>query len=125
MEKCCSEVGQRNVVADGDTGSRKDVLVGDLLLESICRLIKIGENDPVVIKKKKKPRMHRKQREYFFSEAPSEGARSVGFRPKRRHTSSTVSVGSAGKVGGLVEGMIMEEFLLDCSCFLMSIQKAS
>ena len=29
-KKCCSEVGQRNVVADGDTGSRKDVLVGEL-----------------------------------------------------------------------------------------------
>lgn len=42
-KKCCSEVGQRNVVADGDTGSRKDVLVGDAILESICRLIKMEE----------------------------------------------------------------------------------
>lgn len=43
LKKCCSEVGQRNVVADRDTGSRKGVLVGDAILESIYRLIKMGE----------------------------------------------------------------------------------
>lgn len=38
----CSEVGQRNVVADGDTGSRKDVLV-EIFTREYLRLIKIGE----------------------------------------------------------------------------------
>lgn len=43
LKKCCSVVGQRNVVADGETGSRKGFLVGDAMLENICRLIKVGE----------------------------------------------------------------------------------
>ena len=30
-----------------------------------------------------------------------------------------MSVGTAGKVVGVVDGKLMEEFLPDCSCFLM------
>lgn len=57
----------------------------------------------------------------FKSEAFQEGKKGWDSRLYRGHASSIVGVGSAGEVGGVVEGMMMEDFLLDCSCFLMSM----
>ena len=57
----------------------------------------------------------------FKSEALQKGKKGWDSGLYRGHASSIMSMGSAGTVGGVVEGLMMEEFLLDCSCFLMSM----
>lgn len=60
--KNCSEVGQRNVVADGDTGSRKDVLV-EIFTREYLQADKIGEM--ISGEEKKKAKDAQETEEYF------------------------------------------------------------
>lgn len=55
----------------------------------------------------------------YKSEALQKGKSRWDSGPHRGEASSIVSVDTAGEVVGVVDGMLMEEFLPACSCFLM------